>query len=190
MLDFLNAPQLRDTICASFTSPFPTTFPPRFILTRPLVLSKNTSTSRPLNSLPRYLPSRPKQPLWVLTFQTQSFQSCSLAVIFIFPPPPLPYSTAARCTLSSIWSRLPPAPTAFFNIPSSAPFFSIPPTIFTHQPLSSLVSCLPSWRHKQPPYPLSLPSLQPFFWLITSLWLCFYSFIFAHFPSSLSLPFH
>lgn len=87
MLDFLNAPQLRDTICASFTSPFPTTFPPRFILTRPLVLSKNTSTSRPLNSLPRYLPSRPKQPLWVLTFQTQSFQSCSLAVIFIFSPP-------------------------------------------------------------------------------------------------------
>lgn len=59
--------------------------------------------------------------------------------------------------------------------------FSIPPAVFTHQPLPSLVSCLPLWRHKQPPSPLSLPLLQPSFWLITSLWLCFYLFTFAHF---------
>lgn len=103
---------------------------------------KNTSTSYPLYTLPSHLSPCPKKALWVLTFQPQSFQSCSLAVIFI--------SAALqqhRRPLSSIWSHPPPPPLQH-------PFFSI----FSICQSLLATSCLPSWQRKQPPtiFPVQL----------------------------------
>lgn len=87
-----------DTPSTFFSFAFPTSQP---------TAVKNTSTSYPFSTLLCYLSPCPKQALWVLTFQPQSFQSCSLAVIFI--------SAALqqhRHALSSVWSHLPSFPTS------------------------------------------------------------------------------
>lgn len=151
---------------------------PCFILTRPLVLSKNTSASRPLNSLPRYLPSRPQQPLWVLTFQTQSFQSCSLPVIFT-PPDALQHN----CTLYTVLDLESSASRfhlLFFNIPSSAPFFHSTRRLYS--PAASLPRLLFTLVATQTATFSSFPSLTPAIFLINHfIMICFYLFTFAHF---------
>lgn len=102
----------------------------------------------------------------MLTFQPQSFQSCSLAVIFILVALQHHWMLYIVLNLES---------SAFlFHLLSSIPLFStfsISPTNLFHHLYSpavvSLISCLPSWQHKQPPI---LPSLTPdVFRFITSL---------------------
>lgn len=129
------------------------------------MLSKNTSTSYPLNPLPCYLPYCPKQPLWVLTFQPQSFQSCSLAVIFILVALQHHWLLYTILILSSNALLFYLCSHLFFSM------FPIPPTILFHHLYSlaifSLISCLPSMVTQTSTYPL--PSL----WFITSLFLYF-----------------